>query len=80
MRKCAIGLIFAAGLAVAIVAPRLLEREALAQSNWQCMSWNLDSGGNVTAISKCLAGATNVQMTSTGTSVANRVWLVACKQ
>ena len=58
----------------------LLEREALAQSNWQCMSWTLDSNGNLGAVSNFLAGAKTVELTSAGVSVANRFVMVACKQ
>ena len=80
MRKLTIGFIFASGLLVGMFAPRLVEREALAQGNWQCRSWTLDSGDTVGAVSNFLSGAQAVQLTSTGLSVANRVWLVACKQ
>jgi hypothetical protein len=80
MKKVVIGVAFAAGLLAGLFASQLLEREALAQSNWQCMSWSLDSGGNVGAVSNFLAGAKTVELTSADVSVANRFALVACRQ
>jgi hypothetical protein len=74
------GFLFLAGLVVGLFAAQLLERDALAQSNWQCMSWSLDSGGNVAAVSNFLSGAKTVELTSAGVSANNRIALVACKQ
>jgi hypothetical protein len=80
MRKVAIAVIFAAGLLAGLFSSRLFEREALAQGNWQCMSWSMDSGGNVGAVSNFLAGAKTVELTSAGVAVGNRFALVACRQ
>ena len=80
MKRLAIGVVFAAGLLAGLFASQLLERGALAQSNWQGMSWSLDSGGNVNAVSNFLSGAKTVELTSASTTVATRFSLVACKQ
>ena len=80
MKKMAIGVVFAAGLLAGLFASQLLERESLAQSNWQCMSWSMDPGGNVGAVSSFLSGAKTVELTSASTAIANRFALVACKQ
>ncbi|HET9943265.1 MAG TPA: hypothetical protein VFR05_07990 [Terriglobia bacterium] len=80
MKKVIAGATFAAGLIAGLFGAQFLEREALAQSNWQCMSWALDSGGNVSAVSNFLSGAKTVELTSSGLSTANRIALVACKQ
>jgi len=80
MRKIAIGVVFAAGFLTGRFTSQLLEREVLAQSNWQCMSWTMDSNGNLGAVTNFLAGAKTVELTSAGVSVANHFVLVACKQ
>ena len=79
MRKLLI-VVFAAGFLAGLFTSHMLEREALAQNNWQCMSWSLDSGGNMGAVSSFLAGAKTVELTSAGLSIANRFELIACKQ
>ena len=80
MKRVTIGSIFAAGVLAGLFGSHLLEREALAQSNWQCMSWSMDPGGNVAAVSNFLSGAKTVELTSADVSVANRFALIACKQ
>jgi hypothetical protein len=79
MRRVLI-IVFAAGFLAGMFASRLLERAVMAQSNWQCASWSLDSNGNLGPVSSFLAGAKTVELTSAGLSVANRFVLVACKQ
>jgi len=80
MKKLAIVSLFAAGLLAGLLVSQVLEPNALAQSNWNCMSWSLDSGGNVAALSNFLSGAKTVELTAAGVSVGNRFALVACKQ
>ena len=79
MRKVLV-VVFAAGFVAGMFTSHLLEPEASAQSNWQCMSWTLDSGGNLAAVGSFLAGAKTVELTSAGIEVGNRFALVACKQ
>ena len=80
MKKGVICVVFAAGFLAGRFTSQLLEREVLAESNWQCMSWTLDSSGNLGSVSNFLAGAKTVELTSAGVDVANRFALVACKQ
>ena len=80
MRKMGISVVFGAGFLAGLFTSHMLEREALAQSNWQCMSWTLDSSGNLGPLSNFLAGAKTVELTSAGLEIANRFALVACKQ
>ena len=80
MKKVVLGVVFAAGFLTGRFTSELLEHEAFAQSNWQCMSWTLDSSGNLGSVSNFLAGAKTVELTSAGVDVANRFALVACKQ
>ena len=80
MKKVVLAVVFAAGFLTGRSTSQLLEREALAQSNWQCMSWTLESSGNLGSVSNFLAGAKTVELTSAGVEVGNRFALVACRQ
>ena len=80
MKRTVIVIVFAAALLADLVAPRLLEREALAQTSRQCMSWTVESGGSLDDVATFLAGAKTVELTSAGLSIANRFALVACRQ
>jgi hypothetical protein len=80
MKRTVFALTFVMGLVVGIAASRWLpERAVEAQSNWQCRSWNLDAGADVTATGTWLSGARTVEITAAGLSAASRYTLVACK-
>jgi hypothetical protein len=78
MKKVVFGRLFVAGLVVGLLGSQLLERDAMAQNNWQCMTWNLEPGGNASAVTNFLSGARNVELESAGLS-AGRFTVLACK-
>jgi len=78
MKKVTFGIVFLAGLIVGLIASQFPGFEAMAQNNWQCMTWNLEPGGNANVVSSFLSGAHNVELESAGLS-AGRFTVLACK-
>ena len=76
MKKVFAAALFAAGLGVGRSPCKFWNASALAQSNpqsnWQCMSWGLDPGGNVASVGNFLAGAKTVELTAAGVAVGTR--------
>jgi hypothetical protein len=68
MKKLGLGIVFGTGLFVGLLASQLVERDAMAQNNWQCMTWSFEPGGNANAVTNFLTGARTVELESAGLS------------
>jgi hypothetical protein len=78
MKKVTFGIVFGAGLVVGLLVTHFPGFEAMAQNNWQCMTWNLEPGGNANPVSSFLSGARQFELESAGLS-AGRFTVLACK-
>ena len=71
-------MVFITGVVAGLIVSHVPGFEAMAQSNWQCMSWNIEPGGNASAVTNFLSGARSVELESAGLS-AGRFTVLACK-